>query len=210
MISEESPHQRGDALCSGLKERSARTDLLNSTGRQGPGNAPHLAARSFAVSAPARRAGRAAAQARAGARAAAAGRARRRSDGARADAHAAAARRSRKYLMPDGSQVIKVTDPNGWTYHLIEARPGEPLARPDSRATSPASVRRCGGSSSGEPSSAVSPWRADVRLHQGHRSPARRLAEGATRSARPSSSKGIAPGSRTPTTSSPRPTAATS
>jgi hypothetical protein len=32
-------------------------------------------------------------------------------------------------LMPDGSRVITVTDPNGWTYQLIEARPGEPLAR---------------------------------------------------------------------------------
>jgi len=32
-------------------------------------------------------------------------------------------------LMPDGSRVITVTDPNGWTYQLIEAMPGEPLAR---------------------------------------------------------------------------------
>ena len=28
-------------------------------------------------------------------------------------------------LMPDGSRVITVTDPNGWTYQLIEALPGE-------------------------------------------------------------------------------------
>jgi len=28
--------------------------------------------------------------------------------------------------MPDGSQVIRVTDPNGWEYHLIEATPGSP------------------------------------------------------------------------------------
>ena len=31
-------------------------------------------------------------------------------------------------LMPDGSRVITVTDPNGWTYQLIEALPGAPLA----------------------------------------------------------------------------------
>jgi len=31
-------------------------------------------------------------------------------------------------MMPDGSRVITVTDPNGWTYQLIEATPGEPLA----------------------------------------------------------------------------------
>jgi hypothetical protein len=30
--------------------------------------------------------------------------------------------------MPDGSRVITVTDPNGWTYQLIEALPGAPLA----------------------------------------------------------------------------------
>ena len=31
--------------------------------------------------------------------------------------------------MPDGSRVITVTDPNGWTYQLIEALPGAPIAR---------------------------------------------------------------------------------
>ena len=31
-------------------------------------------------------------------------------------------------LMPDGSRVITVTEPNGWTYELIEALPGAPLA----------------------------------------------------------------------------------
>ncbi len=33
-------------------------------------------------------------------------------------------------LMPDGSRVITVTDPNGWTYHLIEAH-ARRAARPD-------------------------------------------------------------------------------
>jgi len=32
-------------------------------------------------------------------------------------------------LMPDGSRVITVTDPNGWTYQLIEALPGAPIAQ---------------------------------------------------------------------------------
>jgi hypothetical protein len=32
------------------------------------------------------------------------------------------------FTMPDGSQVIRVTDPNGWEYHLVEATPGAPLA----------------------------------------------------------------------------------
>jgi hypothetical protein len=32
-------------------------------------------------------------------------------------------------LMPDGSRVITVTDPNGWTYQLVEALPGAPFAR---------------------------------------------------------------------------------
>jgi len=32
-------------------------------------------------------------------------------------------------LMPDGSRVITVTEPNGWTYQLVEAEPGAPLAR---------------------------------------------------------------------------------
>jgi len=32
-------------------------------------------------------------------------------------------------LMPDGSRVITVTDPNGWTYDLVEAEPGAPFAR---------------------------------------------------------------------------------
>jgi hypothetical protein len=36
--------------------------------------------------------------------------------------------RVEEQLMPDGSRVITVTDPNGWTYQLIEAEPGEPLA----------------------------------------------------------------------------------
>ncbi len=31
-------------------------------------------------------------------------------------------------LMPDGSRVITVTDPNGWTYDLVEAEPGAALA----------------------------------------------------------------------------------
>jgi hypothetical protein len=35
-------------------------------------------------------------------------------------------------LMPDGSRSIRVIDPNGWEYHLIEAQPGEPLARTQS------------------------------------------------------------------------------
>ncbi len=30
------------------------------------------------------------------------------------------------FTMPDGTQVIRVTDPNGWEYHLVEAQPGEP------------------------------------------------------------------------------------
>jgi hypothetical protein len=30
------------------------------------------------------------------------------------------------YIMPDGTQVIRVTDPNGWEYHLVEAMPGSP------------------------------------------------------------------------------------
>jgi hypothetical protein len=31
-------------------------------------------------------------------------------------------------LQPDGSRVITVTDPNGWTYDLVESEPGAPLA----------------------------------------------------------------------------------
>jgi hypothetical protein len=30
------------------------------------------------------------------------------------------------FTMPDGTQVIRVTDPNGWEYHLVEATPGSP------------------------------------------------------------------------------------
>ncbi len=33
-----------------------------------------------------------------------------------------------EFTMPDGSKVIRVTDPNGWEYHLVEATPGAPLA----------------------------------------------------------------------------------
>jgi hypothetical protein len=32
-------------------------------------------------------------------------------------------------LMPDGSRVITVTDPSGWTYDLVEAEPGAPFAQ---------------------------------------------------------------------------------
>ena len=31
-----------------------------------------------------------------------------------------------EFTMPDGTKHITVTDPNGWTYHLVEAQPGEP------------------------------------------------------------------------------------
>jgi hypothetical protein len=31
-----------------------------------------------------------------------------------------------EYTTPDGQKYIKVTDPNGWEYHLVEAMPGEP------------------------------------------------------------------------------------
>jgi hypothetical protein len=31
-----------------------------------------------------------------------------------------------EYTMPDGTKVIRVTDPNGWEYHLVEATPGSP------------------------------------------------------------------------------------
>jgi hypothetical protein len=31
-----------------------------------------------------------------------------------------------EFTMPDGSKVIRVTDPNGWEYHLVEATPGSP------------------------------------------------------------------------------------
>jgi len=31
-----------------------------------------------------------------------------------------------EYTMPDGTKYIRVTDPNGWEYHLVEAQPGEP------------------------------------------------------------------------------------
>ncbi len=37
--------------------------------------------------------------------------------------------RVEEQLMPDGSRVITVTDPNGWTYDLVEAEPGQPFAR---------------------------------------------------------------------------------
>ena len=29
-------------------------------------------------------------------------------------------------IMPDGSRVIHVTDPNGWQYQIVEAEPGAP------------------------------------------------------------------------------------
>jgi hypothetical protein len=31
-----------------------------------------------------------------------------------------------EFTMPDGTKYIRVVDPNGWEYHLVEARPGEP------------------------------------------------------------------------------------
>jgi hypothetical protein len=31
-----------------------------------------------------------------------------------------------EFTMPDGTKVIRVTDPNGWEYHLVEATPGSP------------------------------------------------------------------------------------
>jgi hypothetical protein len=40
--------------------------------------------------------------------------------------------RVEEQLMPDGSRYIRVIDPNGWEYHLVEAEPGQPLARTQS------------------------------------------------------------------------------
>ena len=31
-----------------------------------------------------------------------------------------------EFTMPDGTKHITVTDPNGWTYHLVEAQAGAP------------------------------------------------------------------------------------
>jgi hypothetical protein len=31
-----------------------------------------------------------------------------------------------EYTMPDGTKYVRVTEPNGWVYHLVEADPGEP------------------------------------------------------------------------------------
>src|SRR5262245_5945438 len=30
------------------------------------------------------------------------------------------------YITPDGTRYVRVTEPNGWEYHLIEGQPGEP------------------------------------------------------------------------------------
>jgi len=31
-----------------------------------------------------------------------------------------------EYMMPDGTRYIRVIEPNGWEYHLVEAVPGLP------------------------------------------------------------------------------------
>ncbi len=34
--------------------------------------------------------------------------------------------KTEEYMAPDGTRYIKVTEPNGWQYYLVEAQPGEP------------------------------------------------------------------------------------
>ncbi len=31
-----------------------------------------------------------------------------------------------EYLAPDGTRYVRVVEPNGWEYHLVESLPGEP------------------------------------------------------------------------------------